>query len=120
MSYQFELNQASRSFRFPVILMAAIVSTVIAAYTFAACGDRSPDQARASEPVGSTTSTTVPVSTGSTEKPALVITGPVTFEMADSAYCDRRYDDDTVLFKNYTESRPGNAWGFYMLGLSAW
>ncbi len=41
MSYQFELNQASRSFRFPVILMAAIVSTVIAAYSFAACSDRS-------------------------------------------------------------------------------
>ena len=116
MSYQFELNQSSRSFRFPVILMAAIVSTVIAAYSFAACSDRSPDQARASEPVGSTSSSTVPVSnggTGSTEK-------PVTFEMADSAYRDRRYDDATVLFKTYTESRPGNAWGFYMLGLSAW
>ena len=123
MSYQFELNQSSRSFRFPVILMAAIVSTVIAAYTFAACSDRNPDQARASEPVGSTSSSAVPgsnVGTGSTEKPALVISGPVTFEMADSAYRDRRYDDATVLFKTYTESRPGNAWGFYMLGLSAW
>ena len=48
MSYQFELNRSNRSLRFPVILMAAIVSMVIAAYTFAACGDRSPDQARAS------------------------------------------------------------------------
>src|SRR3989454_12365439 len=117
MSYQFELNQSNRSLRFPVILMAGIVCTVIAAYAFAACGDRNPDQARASEPVGSTTSTTVPVST---EKPALVISGPVTFEMADSAYRGRRYDDATVLFKTYTESRPNNAWGFYMLGLSAW
>ena len=117
MSYQFELNQSNRSLRFPVILMAGIVCTVIAAYAFAACGDRNPDQARASEPVGSTTSTTVPVSTG---KPALVISGPVTFELADSAYRGRRYDDATVLFKTYTESRPNNAWGFYMLGLSAW
>src|SRR5881397_3863119 len=113
MSYQFELNQSNRSLRFPVILMAGIVCTVIAAYAFAACGDRNPDQARANEPVGSTTSTTVPVSTGGTEK-------PVTFEMADSAYRGRRYDDATVLFKTYTESRPNNAWGFYMLGLSAW
>jgi tetratricopeptide (TPR) repeat protein len=122
MSYQFELNQSNRSFRFPVILMAGIVCTVIAAYSFAACGDRNPDQARASEPVGSTSSTTVPVSNVSNgaEKPALVISGPVTFEMADSAYRGRRYDDATVLFKTYTESRPGNAWGFYMLGLSAW
>jgi tetratricopeptide (TPR) repeat protein len=112
MSYQFELNQSNRSLRFPVILMAAIVSMVIAVYAFAACGDRTPDQARAS-----TTTTPTPVST---EKPALVISGPVTFEMADSAYRERRYDDATVLFKTYTDGRPNNAWGFYMLGLSAW
>ncbi len=119
MSYQFELNQSNRSLRFPVILMAAIVCTVIAAYAFAACGDRNPDQARASEPVGATSSTTTPTPV-STVKPALDITGPVTFEMADSAYRERRYDDATVLFKTYTDSRPKNAWGFYMLGLSAW
>jgi tetratricopeptide (TPR) repeat protein len=119
MSYQFELNQSNRSLRFPVILMAAIVCMAIAAYAFAACGERNPDQARANEPVGakSSTSTTTPAST---EKPALVISGPVTFEMADSAYRERRYDDATVLFKTYTDSRPNNAWGFYMLGLSAW
>jgi tetratricopeptide (TPR) repeat protein len=123
MSYQFELNQSNRSLRFPVILMAGIVCTAIAAYAFAACSDRHPDQARASEPAESTSSTTVPVSnvsTGSSAKPAIVISGPVTFEMADSAYRGHRYDDATVLFKTYTESRPGNAWGFYMLGLSAW
>ena len=122
MSYQFELNQSNRSLRFPVILMAGIVSAVIAAYTFAACSDRNPDQARASEPVSQPTAS-APVSTGSSgssEKPALVVSGPVTFEMADSAYRGRRYDDATVLFKTYTESRPSNAWGFYMLGLSAW
>jgi tetratricopeptide (TPR) repeat protein len=123
MSYQFELHQSNRALRFPVILMAGIVCTAIAAYAFAACSDRHPDQARASEPVGSTSSTTVPVrnvSTGSTAKPALVISGPVTFEMADSAYRGRRFDDATILFKTYTESRPSNGWGFYMLGLSAW
>jgi len=121
MSYQFELNQSNRSLRFPVILMAAIVCTVIAAYAFAACGDRNPDQARASEPVGATSSTPPPPPTPpSTPKPAPGITRPPTFEMADSAYRERRYDDATVLFKTYTDSRPKNAWGFYMLGLSAW
>jgi Flp pilus assembly protein TadD len=120
MSYQFELNRSNRSLRFPVIMMAGIVSTVIAAYAFAACGDRSPDQAAASEPVASTSTKVTPVSNVSTERPALVISGPVTFELADSAYRDRRYEDATVLFKTYTESRPNNAWGFYMLGLSAW
>jgi tetratricopeptide (TPR) repeat protein len=119
MSYQFELNQSNRSLRFPVILMAGIVVAVIAVYAFAACGDRTPKEAQAREPAASPTST-VPVNTTSTAKPALVITGPVSYEMADSAYRERRYDDATVLFKSYTESRPGNAWGFYMLGLAAW
>jgi len=64
--------------------MAAIVCTTIAAYSFAACGDRTPEKARASEPTSSPTSS-VPVSSVSTTKPALVISGPVTFEMADSA-----------------------------------
>jgi Flp pilus assembly protein TadD len=119
MSYQFELDRSNRSMRFPVVMMAVIFSVVVAAYVIAACSDRSPDQARASEPVSKPTGT-VPVSHVSTEKPALVISGPVTFELADSAYRERRYDDATTLFKAYTDSRPTNGWGFYMLGLSAW
>jgi tetratricopeptide (TPR) repeat protein len=120
MSYQFELDQSNRALRFPVMLMASIVAMVIVAYVFAACGDRNPEQARASEPVTSSTVTVAPVSTPSTEEPAIVISGPVTFELADSAYRDRRYDDAITLFKAYTENRPSNPWGFYMLGLSAW
>jgi len=120
MSYQFELDRSNRSLRFPVILMAAIVCMVTATYVFAACGDRNPDQARASEPVSSSSSSVTPASTVGSEKPALVISGPVTFELADSAYRNRRYDDATTLFKAYTENRPSNPWGFYMLGLSAW
>lgn len=112
MSYQFEINQTNRSLKFPVILMAGIVCTVIAAYSFAACGDRTPDQAAASERV-STPTNTAPVTN-------VVSAGPVTFELADSAFRDRRYDDAAALFKSYTEGRPSNPWGFYMLGLSAW
>ena len=36
MSYQFSIDQTNRSLKFPVILMAGIVSTVIAGYAFAA------------------------------------------------------------------------------------
>ena len=121
MSYQFELDRSNRSLRFPVIMMAVIVSMVVAAYVIAACSDRHPDQARASEARSvPAPSTTVPVANTSSEKAPLVISGPVTFEMADSAYRERRYGDATTLFKSYSESRPNNAWGFYMLGLSAW
>ena len=121
MSYQFRIEETNRSLRFPAMMMAAIVASVIAAYTFVACGDRSPDQAAAGEPVSAVTPTTstTPVA-APVEKPALVISGPVSFEMADSAYRGRRYDDAAALFRAYTETRPGNAFGFYMLGLSAW
>lgn len=117
MSYQFEIDQTSRSLKFPVLIMSGIVSVVIAAYLFAACGDRSPDQAAAGEPVVSSFTAPTPATA---DEPALVISGPVSFAMADSAYRSRRYDDATALFTAYTESRPTNAWGFYMLGLSAW
>ena len=120
MSYQFEMDRSNRSLRFPVMLMAAIVSMVIAAYAFAACGDRTPDQAAAGELTTSKPATVTPVSNVSAEKPSLAVSGPVTFEMADSAYRDRRYDDAATLFTAYTERRPSNAFGFYMLGLSAW
>lgn len=120
MSYQFSIDQTNRSLRFPVILMAGIVSTVIAVYAFAACGDRTPDQAAAGERVVTNSVSTTPASDASAETPPRVISGPVTFDMADSAYRDRRYDDAAALFKTYTEGRPTNPWGFYMLGLSAW
>ena len=117
MSYQFSLDQSNRSLRFPVLVMAGIFSAVIGAYTFAACNERTPDQAAAGEPAASKPVAVRPVSN---EQPARVITGPVTFEIADSAYREHRYDDATTLFRTYTESRPTNPWGFYMLGLSAW
>src|SRR5438034_9981301 len=97
MSYQFELDQSNRSLRFPVILMAAIVCIAIAAYAFAACGERSPDQARASEPVSQPTGS-VPasnVNSSSAEKPALVVSGPVTFVHRCSSYRRSRVDDAT-------------------------
>lgn len=121
MSYQFRIEETNHSLRFPAMMMAAIVASVIAAYTFVACGDRAPDQAAAGEPVSTVTPTpsTTPA-TAPVERPALVISGPVSFEMADSAYRGRRYDDAAALFRAYTETRPSNAFGFYMLGLSAW
>jgi tetratricopeptide (TPR) repeat protein len=48
------------------------------------------------------------------------ITGPVSFGDGEAAYQARKYSDATAIFDRYTIERPANAWGHYMLGLSAW
>ena len=42
------------------------------------------------------------------------------FADGEAAYRARKYADATAIFESYTERRPANAWGYYMLGLSAW
>jgi tetratricopeptide (TPR) repeat protein len=48
------------------------------------------------------------------------ITEPMTFADGKAAYEARKYSDATAVFEGYTVRRPDNAWGHYMLGLSAW
>ncbi|NIO29765.1 MAG: tetratricopeptide repeat protein [Candidatus Latescibacteria bacterium] len=44
----------------------------------------------------------------------------VTFEEAEAAFHEKRYDDAMELFTLYTDRKSENPWGYYMLGLSAW
>lgn len=44
----------------------------------------------------------------------------ITYEEAEAAYLERRYDEAEELFILYTRCNEGNPWGHYMLGLSAW
>jgi Flp pilus assembly protein TadD len=44
----------------------------------------------------------------------------VSFADAESAFTQHRYTEATRMFEVYTQRRPENAWGHYMLGLSAW
>src|SRR3989442_4114481 len=107
MSYQFSLDQSNRSLRFPVLVMAGIFSAVIGAYTFAACNERTPDQAAAGEAVVSKPGGGQPVSS---EQPGRGITRPVRFENADSADLVHRYADGTAHFKNHPRRRPEKPW----------
>lgn len=50
----------------------------------------------------------------------LTLTGPPSFADGEAAYQARSYGDATAIFAHYTTQRPSNAWGHYMLGLSAW
>jgi Flp pilus assembly protein TadD len=44
----------------------------------------------------------------------------MTFADGKAAYDAKKYSDATAIFERYTGRRPDNAWGHYMLGLSAW
>jgi tetratricopeptide (TPR) repeat protein len=44
---------------------------------------------------------------------------PVTFKDGEAAYHAGNYAEATAMFTRLTEEKPGNAWGHYMLGLSA-
>jgi tetratricopeptide (TPR) repeat protein len=96
-------------------LMAALVPLAVG------CGD-------AKRPVTTTIS-----GTSSTPAPAAVAdtgsgtvtettagTVPVTYADAEAAYSARNYAEAADLFTAYTRANPDNAWGHYMLGLSAW
>jgi tetratricopeptide (TPR) repeat protein len=42
------------------------------------------------------------------------------FDDGKVAYDAKNYKEATAIFEAYLERKPGNAWGYYMLGLSAW
>lgn len=44
----------------------------------------------------------------------------VSFAEAESVYKERRYGDAAAMFETYVQRKPDNAYGHYMLGLSAW
>ena len=51
------------------------------------------------------------------EEPHLI--KQVSFEDAETAFNEKRYNEAVELFVRYTERKTENPWGFYMLGLSA-
>ncbi len=65
---------------------------------------------------------TAPTAVASTQ-PVVVKEQPpkeITYDEAEAAYHQRRYDEAMDLFTLYTERKSENPWGYYMLGLSAW
>jgi tetratricopeptide (TPR) repeat protein len=96
----------------------------LAALTAISLGCRSSDQSDVRSATAGGTTPVVSGTTVDTAEPA-VTTGavdakPVSYEQAESTYSSGRYPEAVQLFTLYTEAKPENAWGHYMLGLSAW
>jgi tetratricopeptide (TPR) repeat protein len=109
MGYRFD-----RTFTAPILLAAAMAvgcnTDSGKPHTTAA---RPAPSATLVEPVATVEEGAVGTTTPST-------TGPVTFEDGEKAFGEKRYKEAAQIFSRYTEQRPGNAWGHFMLGLSAW
>ena len=88
----------------------------IAAFILAACGDKRPHTSDANAAEVSPVSS----ESASASTPTPAVTGPVSFDDANTAFKEKRYDEAARLFATYTTAKPDNVWGYYMLGLSAW
>lgn len=47
-------------------------------------------------------------------------TMPATYDNANAAFTSGHYPEAAEMFERYVETKPNNAFGFYMLGLSSW
>jgi tetratricopeptide (TPR) repeat protein len=105
------------------------VTAVLLLAGFAAVGCSKPSETVEAKAGSAASAAVKPVATagekridgeGSLPTAAPKITGPVSFGDGQAAYQARKYSDATAIFDRYTTERPANAWGHYMLGLSAW
>jgi predicted Zn-dependent protease len=71
---------------------------------------------------GAETPATAPSPAGTAGSPRSFAAGAVapTYADAERAFHRGRYEEAASMFEAYSESNPDNAWGHYMLGLSAW
>ena len=94
-----------------------IIPCVIGAFVAGACGHR---HSQSGDANAAEVTTVTPESSSVATAMGATSTQPVSFESANAAYTEKRYDEAVRLFTTYTTDKPDNVWGFYMLGLSAW
>ena len=95
--------------------------TLVAAIALAACGER--ERATISTSSSEITSPSVAESGATIETPATSPAppeAPVTYADAEAVFQHGGYAEAAGMFESYTRGNPDNAWGQYMLGLSAW
>ena len=97
--------------------MRKLFLTLVAGSVVAACGH---EKSQTSEASAAEVSTIRSETSTATTPPASPVTGPVSFTDGQTAFTEKRYADAVRLFTTYTSDKPGNVWGYYMLGLSAW
>lgn len=107
--------------RGPMMLAAA---ALLIAASAVACGVKHEKQANDSAITSVGGAVVTPAESPDASPPVLApdrsVPQNVSFATAESAYTRRDYKRATDMFAVYVQRRPDNAWGQYMLGLSAW
>jgi tetratricopeptide (TPR) repeat protein len=107
----------------PIARGVFVVGVVAVAVLVKACGgDSTPRIENIPQEQASTASseTSAVTTSGGTVTPQPVVSGPVSFTDAQAAYHAGRFEEAVTMFSAYTEQKPENGWGYYMLGLSQW
>jgi len=55
-----------------------------------------------------------------TAQPVAVTVVSSSYEDGESAYRESRFADAAEIFRSYSERKPANVWGHYMLGMASW
>ena len=111
-------NNTSRT---PVIITSVVLSIVTIISACVTRGEKKKaDTTVSSLPPAVVTPQSSPELAGGEVDSARTENRIVTFASAQSAYAQRKYADAEQSFGAYVERHPTNAFGFYMLGLSAW
>lgn len=102
----------------------SVLAAALLAPFAAGCGDRD-NPSTATISAGAETPTTASAPESGTVKSVAVPTvikesSPASYADGETAFQKGRYSEAADLFRSYTEEHPDNAWGHYMLGLSAW
>lgn len=101
---------------------AAVIALLVGAYLLTGCNvEKGPnEQDTAQRPTVTERVPVTPAVYTVPEEPAEPVrTTPVSYEEAETAFRAGEYDRAVQLFGAYTEHKPENPWGYFMLGISA-
>ena len=101
--------------RGPIIITIAALSILATAFACVARSDKKVDTVSSTPAVAPKSAVAGEVADSQQGTPQIV-----TFADAQTAYNKRHYREATESFDNYVQRHPGNSFGLYMLGLSAW
>jgi Tfp pilus assembly protein PilF len=111
-------SQTSHADRGPVVFTACAAAVLFIAIACGVGGDKKKSDMTVATP--NPPAVAQPPVAGEVIDPGHGVPRNVTFASAEAAYAKGRYREAVESFDVYVQRRPDNAFGHYMLGLSAW